>query len=62
MTKHEEKALRISGDFFHISEDFFFFEGASRSLSRQQQKAKKKERERERFISKNENIIDTIDD
>ena len=28
MTKHEEKALRISGDFFShqpVSEDFFFF-------------------------------------
>ena len=36
MTKHEEKALRISGDFFShqpVSEDFFFLKGGA-SLSR----------------------------
>jgi len=62
VTKHEEKALRISGDFFSHQRRFFFFWKGGASLSRQQQKAKKKERERERIISKNENIIDTIDD
>ena len=44
VTKHEEKALSFSEDFFSQSKDFFFFEGLARSRDNN----KKKERERER--------------
>ena len=60
MTKHEEKALRISGDFFSHQRRFFFF-GRGGPRSRDNNK-KQRKGERERIISKNENIIDTIDD
>ena len=61
MTKHEEKALRISGDFFSHQRRFFFFLKGPLARSRDNNK-KQRKGERERIISKNENIIDTIDD
>ena len=46
VTKHEEKALSFSEDFFSQSKDFFFFfEGLARSRDNNN---KKKEREGER--------------